>query len=906
MMTNAGVAFDLPIRRAKLQQPEFRDRLVPRLRLTARLDHSLRVPLTLVSAPAGFGKTTLLTEWARSHAIPLAWLTLDDDDRDLKRLVTHILAAIEALVPGIDAPVRDLLRRPRPALAAEVGACLADALLALPHDVVLIVDDFHLAASSEVERFLGELLQPTVPLFHLVLATRSDPALPLARMRLHGHLNELRAADLRFSDEEARALLAAAGHGEGNSDLVAALQHQTGGWIAGLRLATLALPAVEDLTSIADVVAGDQHLMDFLIEEVLAAQPVTVQDFLLCTAIVDRISAPLADALLDLPLGGSQSVLERLAQESLFLEPTEDGAWFRYHPLFHNLLHHQLEVRLPPQEIAALYARASAWFAAEGLVDLAIQHSIAAGDVVRAAMLVEQNTRAALDREDWNTVATWLQLLPEEFIHSRPTLLLAKGWVSHFSGRSVPIRAMLSEVNALLPLLDADRPTVAALEAERDVLSIAALLATDRDPHEAVTFARRAIEHIPADHRLATGLATYGLGCALQAIGRTDEAIRWLTGVAERSEERIDAGSIRALGGLMFVHRQAGNFRACEEVARHGLTLAERHDLPVAAGWARWMLGWLAYEHDALEMAAEYFSAIVVDYRRVHLHCTCEAMVGLALVYQAQRMPVEALSTLHRLLAIIFDASALEYLPLVRGAEARLALLQGVPGRAIDWLEMGDTVAIDSTSLDAFDHAFLTRIKVFLAEGTDESLARARRDIESFRAHTEVCHHQAHQVELLALSALVLDAQGQTEVALAELQRSIELAAPARFFRTYVDLGPALTPLLHRLAAHIPSMPYTHHLLGAFDDAPGSDDPEIALTISAISSGQVLELLTVREAEVLDCLHRRLSYQEIGEELFISPQTVKSHVANVYDKLGVGNRRQALATAQSLGWTPQT
>jgi LuxR family maltose regulon positive regulatory protein len=340
-------------------------------------------------------------------------------------------------------------------------------------------------------------------------------------------------------------------------------------------------------------------------------------------------------------------------------------------------------------------------------------------------------------------------------------------------------------------------------------------------------------------------------------------------------------------------------------VARHILTLAERHDLPVAAGWARWMLGWLTYEHDELEMATEHFSAIVADYRRAHLHCTCEAMFGLALVYQARRMPVETASTLSRLLEIIFDNNALEYLPLFRGFEARLALLRGEPGRAIDWLEIGASVAIDSTSLDAFDQTFLTRIKVLLAEGTDESLARARRDIEAFRAHTELCHHQAHQVETLALSALVLDAQGQTEAALAELQRSIELAALAGFFRTYVDLGPALTPLLHRLAAYIPSMPYAHHLLGAFDDKPGSDDPEIALTISAISSGQTLELLTVREAEVLDCLHRRLSYQEIGEALFISPHTVKSHVANVYTKLGVGNRRQALARAQSLGWTPQ-
>jgi LuxR family maltose regulon positive regulatory protein len=728
-------------------------------------------------------------------------------------------------------------------------------------------------------------------------------------MRLHGHVNELRATDLRFSEDEAQALLAAGGHAEDNPALVAALHHQTGGWIAGLRLATLALPAVDDLNQVANAPGGKQHLMDFLVEEVLASQPETVQDFLLCTSVVDRICAPLADALLELPPpGGSRSLLESLSRESLFLEPTDEGAWLRYHHLFRSLLLHQLEIRRSPHEIAALHARASTWFAARGFLDLALQHSVSSGDLAEAATLIEQNVNAALDTEDWNIVAGWLLQLPEAVIHSRPALLLAKGWVSHFSGRSVPIRRMLLEFNALLETLDIDQPTKAALEAERNVLFIAASgarFAPDQDPREQLAFLQRTVDQIPAHHRLAAGLAHFWLGCALQANGRTDEAIRWLSGVAERNEERIDAGSIRALGGLMFVHRQAGNVGACKEVARHVLMLAERHTLPVATGWAHWMLGWLAYEHDELDIATEHFSAVIRDYRRVHLHCTCEAMMGLALVYQAQRMPVEVANTLSRLLEIIFDANALEYLPLFRGFEARLALVQGEPRRAIDWLKMEDVVAIDGNSLDAFDHAFLTRIKVLLAEGSTGSLVRARREVETFQTYTEARHHWAHQIEALALSALVLDAQGETEAALASLRRSVELGVPAGFYRTYVDLGPAFIALLRRYTGRGASISYLHRLLGAPDVSYSSDDPEMAIAVSPSSAVRVLELLTAREVEVLACLHRRLSYQEIGEELFISSQTVKSHVANVYDKLGVGNRREALVMAQSLGWAPQ-
>jgi LuxR family maltose regulon positive regulatory protein len=217
---------------------------------------------------------------------------------------------------------------------------------------------------------------------------------------------------------------------------------------------------------------------------------------------------------------------------------------------------------------------------------------------------------------------------------------------------------------------------------------------------------------------------------------------------------------------------------------------------------------------------------------------------------------------------------------------------------------MEDVVAIDGNSLDAFDHAYLTRIKVLLAEGSDESLARAWRDLEAFRIYTEARHHGAHQVEMLALSALVLDTRGQTEPALAALQRSVELAAHGEFFRTFVDLGPALTALLRQLATHVPRMSYLEHLLGTLGDTARSDDSEMAFTVSVTPDVQVFELLTVREVEVLECLHRRLSYQEIGRELFISPQTVKSHAANLYAKLGVGNRRQALVMAQSLGWDP--
>lgn len=901
-MVSAPDALELPVRRAKLRAPRLNSGLVSRPQLLARLEQGLCVSLMLVAAPAGFGKTTLLAEWAETNPTPLAWLSLDASDRTLKRFVTHVVAATETLVAGPGRAILNLLRQTDRPSPFDLGAALADELLDLPHDIVLILDDYQLAASADVEAFLAGLLLSPAPALHLVLATRSDPALPLARMRLRGQLSELRASDLRFSNEEAGQLLINAGHSATNPEIVAALQEQVGGWIAGLRLATLALPAIPDLAHVADVIAGEHHLMDFLVEEVLSAQPPFMQEFLLRTAVVDRICAPLADVLMVEPATmDGRETLERLARDSFFLEPTEDDRWFRYHPLFRSLLLHQLQARCSPAEIGTLHVRASDWYAAHGDLNVALRHRMAAGDSAGAAALAEACVLPALSREDWNAVAGWLALLPEPVVHRSPRLLLAKAWVSHFSGRSVPIRAMMAELESLLQEV-ADDETRLAFEAERAALSVAANVSSGRDRDSALEAARRAVDHVSPEHHLAAGLATFGLGCALHANGQTEEAIRFLTAAVEREEARVDAGSIRTLGGLMFVHRQAGNVQACASVSEHVLVLASRHELPVAAGWARWKLGWIAYWRDDLESASEHFSAIVADMHRVHLHCACEAFCGLALTEQARGNLAEATNATRALLEMILDGNALEYLPLLRGFEARLALLRGESARAIAWLEMEDGVTIESNGLDAFDHPYLTRIKALLEEGSQESLDRAGKAIEAFLAYTEERCHRAHHAEALALSALVLDAQRKRNEAMDAMQRSVGLAAPTGYIRTFLDLGSPAASLLSRLAERNPDAPLLRSLINAFHTRGAGHQrgasSEVGTTIH--------DVLTPREAEVLQGLARRLSYQEIASELFVSMETVKSHAARIYGKLGVSGRREALVKARSLGWVSTT
>ncbi|MCA9877282.1 MAG: hypothetical protein KC442_05860, partial [Thermomicrobiales bacterium] len=599
-----------------------------RPRLTARLNNSLHVPLTLVVAPAGFGKTTLLADWlvTRDSAAPAAaWLTVDHDDRLLPRFVAHVAAAIERISPQT-ALVLDALSRPCLLPASELGATFANELRDVSHDVVLVFDDFHQAGSAEVADFLGGVLHATPPSLHLILAARRDPALPLARMRLLGELNEIRASDLRFTEHETRTLLSLTGRAAGEPEFATMLQEATKGWIAGLRLALVSPPGTADRDRLADAIASDQHVMDFLGEEVLAKQSATTQDFMLRTALVERISASLADALVSQPPPeGSRALLTSLAREHLFVEPDgDDGAWFRYQPLFRSYLLQLVALRFSGQALDELHARASAWFVARGLLDEAIRHRMLAGDTAGAAHLVEQHVHQSLNREDWTTLAGWIRALPEAVIETSPTLLLAKACIAQLSGRLVAARAIDAALSASLAASASDARGTDALVAEGNALILGQLHTINQDPAAAAAAVLAVIERLPAEHRFARGLAYLTHGCALQSAGQTEAAVRWLTDISERETERIDAGSIRAVLGLVFVHRQAGNFQACEESAQRLLDLARRHELPISAGWAHWALGWLAYERDDLDTAVAHFLAILNNHHRLYMSCVCD------------------------------------------------------------------------------------------------------------------------------------------------------------------------------------------------------------------------------------------------------------------------------------------
>ncbi|MEZ4564859.1 MAG: LuxR C-terminal-related transcriptional regulator [Thermomicrobiales bacterium] len=854
--------------------------LVARPRLLARLDQGLQRPLTLISAPAGSGKTTLLAQWAATIPVPTARLRLSATDHEPAHLITHLRDVLPSLALDIDG-VSQTLRPGADQSPVAIGAALADALSKSGSDIVLIIDDYHLAASSTIEQFVNGVLSVSPSTLHLVLATRSDPVLPLARLRLHGLLAEVRASDLRFTAAETAALLSTIGRHDDTPAWITAILAHTEGWIAGIRMVMLTL----DAETPAHSAVPDQHVLEFLLEEVLTKQSAASQDVLLRLAVVDRLSPSLAAALLEVDLAAAIAALEQAVRGGLFLEAEADGEWFHFHALFLRLLRHQLERRYSTEAIARLHLRAGAWFAEHHLLDAAIRHHVEGGDVAGAAHVIVAHVDGALAREDWTTVSRWLHLLPSAVVSQQPALVIARAWVAHLSGRMAPNHDTLAAVESLLA--GARNPASSALRQECDVLRLVTMTPVEQEPASAVVRARKALEHLPDERRFPVGQAIFTLGCALHAAGQTDEAVRWLTDIVNQEEARIDAASMRALIALQFIHRQAGQIEAAVAIAQQTLALAEREGLVISRSWAHWTLAWSAYERNSLDEAEHHFRMIAREHARTHLSVACEAQMGLGLIALARGDTPAAWLATEQLQKQILASNALEYLPWARAYEALIALRSGQVEQAMAWLRAESTNAGDVT-LHSVIQPYLIRIQILIAMGTTASLREAREGIAAFRAVATSRNATTKLVRVAALEALAAVALGDRAAALVLLRDAIALGRPGDFRRTFLDLGDALLPLLADL-----------------DGAAGLAGVPLAMALPAHSAPAAFDLLTVREVEVLAALAQRLTYGEIAERMFISLNTVKRHASNIYAKLGVTGRRAALRRAEELGWVAE-
>jgi LuxR family maltose regulon positive regulatory protein len=917
----------IPLLQTKLYIPPVRAGLVSRARLIERLNTWLDRKLILISAPAGFGKTTLLSEWAASCGRLVAWLSVDEGDNDPIRFLAHLAAALRTV--GVEIEEGTLADAHTPAAVEAFLTALLNQANALAEPVVLVLDDYHLVTAQPVHDTLTFLLDHLPGNMHLVIATRADPPLPVARLRGRGQLAELRLVDLRFTHDEAAEFLAQVMGLALSAEDVTALASRTEGWIAGLQMAALSLQGKDDASSfVAAFTGSNRYILDYLLEEVLHREPEYVQAFLLQTSILDRLCGLLCDAvtrigesanqrtgepstrsladLLTRSFADSQTVLEYLESSNLFIVPLDnERRWYRYHRLFADLLRQRLH-QAYSSRVPALHRRASAWYEQNGLTAEAINHALAAEDFERAADLVEQNAEATLMRGEVATFLRWVDALPEELVRVRPSLCVSYAWMLLMHGRPLKVIESL--------LQDAYRG--GDLVAGR-VTALHGLMAGFRGQmSRAAELSHRALEQLPEEDRFVRTFATWMLRMSQLVSGEGAVDIQALDDVLRMSQR---AGNVML--SVMIIcnraellmrqgrpHEAAAAYREAVELAAD----AQGRRLPIA-GEALIGLGELSREWDDLDAATRYLTEGIQLTEQWTEVGPIEAYIALARVRWAQGNKDSAWEAIQKAqeLAVKFDLTDLDDLS-VAMIQARMWVAQGDLEPARRWAKERDLYKYVDWSLQeeagaSYDHRMrkyelLVLARLLIAQG---QLAEAQKLLESLVPIAEWRGRPGILIEIHALQALTLQALGDLDQALTALEHALSLAEPEGYVRIFADEGEPMAKLLREAARRGIAVEYVGKLLAAFGAEKrrsGGIGEQVAPPAPLpLRPSALLEPLSERELEVLRLLTTHLSSTEIAERLYISPNTVRYHIKNIYGKLGVHSRSDAVQRARELG-----
>jgi ATP/maltotriose-dependent transcriptional regulator MalT len=882
----------------KLHVPRAQPGYVARPRLASLLDAGLARGLILVCAPAGSGKTSLLASWARTGSRAVAWLSLDPGDNDPARFWRHLFAALDPARPGIGARVAGLLSLAEPPPSEAMVTVLVNEFGLT--DVVLVLDDFHVIDSAGLLESVAYLAGNLPPGLRLVLASRSEPPLPLARLRARGQLAELGAADLRFTVPEAAALLADSVSG----DAVATLTARTEGWAAGLRLAALSLRGHGDAARfVADFSGSNRYVLDYLTEEVLDAQPADVRAFLLETSVADRLSGSLCDALTGRADG--QRMLERIERAGLFLVPLDEvRGWWRYHHLFASLLRVRLDAERPGRA-AKLHAIASWWHESHGLADDAIRHAVAAGDMAAAARLIELHFDEAYMTGERATVARWLSVVPDAEVRARPRLRLGRVFAALVFGDMAGAAALLDGFDELAG--SAGPFTPAAGEAASLLVNVPAGYAVARawlsylrgQPAAMTEYAALAKARLHEGQTLLALIYQLNLALADWMSGRLGDAEGGFAALAASwrlaGASSMGARSDRFLGQVQW---DRGALEPARRTYARLVALAEppgQSPQPIA-GYGYAGLAEVAYQRDQLDEALRYATEAITRCRLLsEAEPLASSLAVLACIRQARADPAGALAAISEAEQLVPSPTVANLLNPVPAQRARLLLAQGDVAEVARWVaDQGIEPSDEPSYLHEREHLVLVRL--LLARGQpDRALELASGMLSQARRQERT----GNVIELLALRALALAGAGDRPAAAAALGEALVLASPHGHVRVFADEGAAMAGLLGgagvSAAAGGVSAGYLARVLRAC--RPGAD-----------SGGQrpaqdqgLVDPLTARELEVLALLAAGTPNQGIADSLVVTLDTVKKHVTHVLAKLGAANRTEAVARAREIG-----
>ncbi len=883
----------------KLYFPPVRPILVPRPHLVERLQSGLNGPLTLLSAPAGYGKTTLLGEWRAGPGknVPVAWYSIDSEDNDLGRFLLYLAAALDTLQPGLLAEVKPLLNSQETPNAGAVLISLVNQVSKLEHDFVLALDDYHLIEDPAIHRVLSDLIDHMPPHMHLAILTRSDPTFPLSRYRARSQLAEIRAEHLRFSMDETAQFLQQIMQLDLSARDVAALDALTEGWVASLQLVALSLQGRANIQEFVSAFTASHHyIVDYLVEEVLSLQPEAVRNFLIKTSFLDRLTGPLCDAVLG--GSGSDEILKQLDHANLFIIPLDDEQrWYRYHHLFADLLRSRLR-HYSPQVIVQLNVHAAEWFEQRDLVDEALSLALAAKDFERAIRLFCRNQLDIIYARNLSTLNRWLEAFPEAVVISNPWLCVAKSHVLWSIGQRQGIKPyVLAADRSLAAMLDSG--LVSSMEdqyltIQGDIITLKSLIAmNERDLALAVKLAQQAVSITPKTARSRT-FALGSLYVAYQLSGEIEKGIETcyetITAAKDLDYPSMLASSAYSLANLLQVK---GHLRQSAQVLQECLDYAERRGLTHVFyyGIIHVALAETMYEWNALDEIDSLLDTGLALCRQGGMNVFIPLGLYMrALLFHARGDYQSALGTLNEIDLECKDMDPRAYQEGCISLRLRLQAELGEYAGLAEWLRGIDLSVEERVGTDRFAQLYRASWILNALDRPDEALKILTR-LESFSRRVG---HSGWLIYILALQSVIRRKMHDHTGAMQCLCEALELAEPEGYVRAFLNQGLPMRELLLKAKKQGFKPEFIDRILAGYTS--GSVSHKIAPPAPAI--------LSKREIELLRLIAAGCSNKQIASQLFISVGTVKRHTANIFDKLDVKNRTEAVARARELSLLP--
>jgi len=879
----------------KLQPPRVRSDLVSRPSLITQLNRGLDRKLTLITAPAGFGKTTLVVDWLGQLDRPSAWLSLDRSDNDPSLFLSYFVAAIQSCFADSCANTIQLLQSADLPHTNILVATLLNDLFVLPGQFVLVLDDYHLIQETTIQQLVNSLLERLPTSIHLVFISRADPMMPLPRLRVEQQLMEIRTETLRFSNEEAQRVLQLGKVGSIDAATASLLNQRIEGWVVGLRLAALSLSESSQQQWLQDFQQPpNEFITDYLFMEVLSQQSPAIQNFLLNTSILDRFSSDLCQALLedgDVSNASQQiqAIIAELLRANLFIVPLdEQNGWYRYHHLFQQMLQQKLTRQKSKVEIEVTHQRASLWLSEQGFTEEALDHALAANDMDTAVAIVEDNSHNFLNGLERRTMERWMASLPEEVVWSRPKLLVTKAWLLYRHWRFNALDILLDRLQEILDyeggLLNQGekRFILGHLHSLRSVTSFHLYL----DYAQTIANCEKAVQLLPPSEGGSLSTAMFHLAFALIGLGETDSATNYLQEIIHDPNPSGPA-EMQARLGLGNSYFMAGDLVSMEQLVQRLLYSAKETSAP-----GHWLAGMLMFEQNQLEKAQAHFEIAVHHRHLTNYLAGFYSWLGLIRIKQIQGLLPEAqenINDLHADCARLNHSSFLRVLEILQGYQR---LLEGDSVSARQWA-LAYKPELKPDSLFLIDAPDLIWSRILLITGDDDDRRTVLRYLKRCLAPLLNTQFIRRKIQLLTHMAAAHIALDQESLALEHLQKALLLAQPGSIVRSFADAGPSLIPSLQLCQTEGVAAELIPQIMASFSQS--APRPTMA----------VATLLTQRELEILRLMQDGLSNKDIALTLVISLHTAKRHASNIYSKLGVNGRQEAIFHAQELGLLQQ-